>query len=92
MSEELWQKIGHKENIFSEKWPEYSEKLIRRETITLIIQINGKVRDTIEVKNGISEREARELTLSQKRVKNHILGKEIKRVIFVPGKLINIVI
>ena len=92
IAEELWQRIGHKESIFLEKWPEYQENLIKSDTITLIVQVNGKVRDTIEVKNGISEKEAKELTLSQKKVKNYILGKETKRVIFVPGKLINIVV
>ncbi|MFH0792200.1 MAG: hypothetical protein V1905_03245, partial [bacterium] len=75
-----------------EKWPEYSEKMLKKDIVTLIIQINGRVRDTIEVKTGISEKEARELTLSQKKVKTYILDKEIERVIFVPGKLINIVI
>ncbi len=92
MAEELWQKIGHKESIFLEKWPEHSENLIKQETITLIIQINGRVRDTINVPADIAEKEAKELTLTRKKVKNYILDKEIKRVIFVPGKLINIVI
>ncbi|MFH1424024.1 MAG: leucine--tRNA ligase [Candidatus Nealsonbacteria bacterium] len=92
IAEELWQKLGHQESIFMEKWPEYSEKMLKKDTTTLIIQINGKLRDTIEVKIGISEKEARGLTLSQKKVKNYILGKEIKRIIFVPGKLINIVV
>ncbi len=92
IAEELWQKLGHKESVFLERWPQYSEKLIKSDTITLIIQINGKVRDSIEVKAGISQNEARELTLGQKKVKNYILDKEIKRVIFVPNKLINIVV
>ncbi|MFH1575527.1 MAG: leucine--tRNA ligase [Candidatus Nealsonbacteria bacterium] len=92
ISEELWGKIGRKESVFSEKWPEYSADLIKPETVTLIVQVNGRVRDKIEVNAGISEEEAKRLTLSQKNVKNYILGKEIKRIIFVPGKLINIVI
>jgi leucyl-tRNA synthetase len=58
----------------------------------LIIQVNGKVRDKIEAKADISEKEARALAISQKRVQNWLSGKEIKKVIFVPGKLINIVI
>ncbi len=92
MAEDLWSRLGHKNSIFQEKWPEYSEEIIKKDTTILVIQINGKTRDTIEVKTGISEKEARELTLSQKKVKTYILDKEIKKVIFVPGKLINIVV
>lgn len=92
ISEELWQKLGNKKSIFLEKWPEYDSKLIKEEIITLVVQVNGKVRDKIEVEADISAQEAKELALSQKKVKNWIEGKEIKKVIFVPGKLINIVI
>jgi len=92
ISEELWQKLGNKKSIFLEKWPKYIPKLIEEKVITLIIQVNGKVRDKIEVEADISEEKAKELAFSQKKVKNWIEGKEIKKVIFVPGKLINIVI
>jgi len=91
-SEELWQKLGNQKSIFLEKWPKYTPKLIEEKVITLIIQVNGKVRDKIEVEADISEEKAKELAFSQKKVKNWIEGKEIKKVIFVPGKLINIVI
>ncbi len=60
--------------------------------ITLIIQINGKVRDKIEAKADISEEEAKKLTLNRENVKKWTAGKEIKKIIFVPGKLINIVV
>ena len=92
ISEELWQNLGHKKSIFLEKWPEYDPTLVREEIVTLIIQVNGRVRDKIEVEADISEEKAKELAFSQKKVKNWIEGKEIRKVIFVPGKLINIVI
>ena len=92
LTEELWQKLGHIKSIFSEKWPKYDKQLIKEEKITLIVQVNGKVRDKIEVAANISEKEARELTLKREKVKKWISGKEIKKVIFVRGKLINIVI
>ena len=92
ISEELWHKLGHKESICKEKWPKYDAKLVKDETITLIVQINGRVRDKVEVGADISEEEAKELAISQEKIKNWIEGKEIKKVIFVPGKLINIVI
>jgi len=92
ITEELWQKLGHKESISLEKWPEPRPELLKEEKITLIIQVNGKVRDKIEVEADISEEKARDLAVSQKKIKNWVEGKEIKKVIFVPNKLINIVI
>ena len=81
-----------KKSIFLEKWPKYNPELIKEEKIQLIIQINGKVRDKIEVEPEITEEKAKELTLKRERVKRWIEKKEIKKIIFVPGKLINIVI
>ena len=92
ISEELWRLLGQKESIALQKWPKYNPKLIKEEIITLVIQINGKVRDKIEVEADISEEKARSLAISREKVKNRIANKEIKKVIFVPGKLINIVI
>jgi len=92
IAEELWQNLGHKKSIFLEKWPEYDPKLVREGIVTLIVQVNGKVRDKIEVEADISEEKAKELAFSQKKIKNWIEGKEIEKVIFVPGKLINIVV
>jgi leucyl-tRNA synthetase len=92
LSEELWQKLGNKKSIFLEKWPEYDPKLIKEEIVTLVIQVNGKVRDRIEVEADISEEKAKGVAISRKKIQNWIEGKEIKKVIFVPGKLINIVI
>ncbi|HUW71675.1 MAG TPA: leucine--tRNA ligase [Candidatus Humimicrobiaceae bacterium] len=92
ISEELWSLLGQKESIAFQKWPEYDSKLIKEETITLVIQINGKVRDKIEVEANISEEKARTLAISQEKIKNRISGKKIRKIIFVPGKLINVVI
>jgi len=92
ITEELWQILGHKDSISREKWPEYDSELIKDETVDLIIQINGKMRDKIEIISDISEEEAKVVALSQEKIKNWVLDKEIKKVIFVPGKLINIVI
>jgi len=91
-SEELWQMLGRKNSIFQEKWPKPKEKFLKRETITLVIQVNGKVRDKIEVASDVSEEEARTLAISQKNVIKWTEGKQIKKVIFVPEKLINIVL
>ncbi len=92
ITEELWKEIGNKDSIHNQSWPKYDEKLAKEKTITLIIQINGRVRDKIKVEANVSEDEARDLTLNREKVKKRILGKGIKKIIFVPGKLINIVI
>ncbi|MFH1462665.1 MAG: leucine--tRNA ligase [bacterium] len=91
LAEELWEKLGRKKSISFEKWPEPDLSLMKDEIITLVVQINGKVRHKIEARADISEEEAKELAISQKKIKDWLLGKEIKKVIFVPGKLINIV-
>jgi len=92
IAEELWQKLGHADSIFLEKWPEYEAKLITKETVLLVVQVNGKVRDKIEVVGDIPEAKAKDLALTSNKVKVWLADKEIKKVIFVPGKLINLVI
>jgi len=92
ISEELWQGLGHRKSIFLEKWPEADPEFLKEESVTLVIQINGKVREKIEVSVNISEEEAKALAISQKNVIKWTQGKEIKKIIFVPGKLINIVV
>jgi len=99
LSEELWQNLKPKtynlkaiKSIHLEKWPVYNPQLIREEKFELVIQINGKVRDKIEVAAGISEAEAKNLALSREKIKNWLAGKEIQKIIFVPSKLINLVI
>ncbi|MFH1966747.1 MAG: leucine--tRNA ligase [Patescibacteria group bacterium] len=92
ISEELWQILGNKTSILKEKWPEYNEKLTQEEIEQLIIQINGKVRDKVEVKKGISEKEAKELALSQEKIQKWLSNKKPKKVIYIPNRLINIVI
>jgi leucyl-tRNA synthetase len=91
ISEELWQQTGNKDSVHNQAWLKHDPKLIEEKTITLIIQINGKIRDKVEVKANISEQEARDLTLSREKIKKRLIGKKIKKVIFT-GKLINMVI
>jgi leucyl-tRNA synthetase len=91
LTEELWLKLGNKKSIFQEKWPEYDRKLIKEDQITLVIQINGKVRDSVECQASVSEAEAKKLTLNREKVKKYTNNKTIKKIIFVKDKLINIV-
>jgi len=92
LSEELWQKVGYKKSIFFEKWPKPHPELIKEEVVILVVQVNGKVRDKVEVAVDISKKEANKLAISRQIVQKWIGDKEIKKVIFVPGKLINLVI
>jgi leucyl-tRNA synthetase len=92
IAEELWENLGHKESIAEEPWPKYDPSLIVEEEIDLVVQVNGKVRDTIRVKADISEDEAKKVVLESGKVKKWIEGKEIKKIIFVKGKLINVVV
>jgi len=92
IAEELWENLGNKKSIFLESWPEYDEKLIKKDMIDLIIQVNGKVRDKVEAKSDISENEAKKLALSNEKIKSWLNNQEPKKIIFVKGKLINIVI
>jgi leucyl-tRNA synthetase len=75
-----------------QKWPDYDKDLIQEEKNLLIIQVNGKVRDKIEVLVGISQKEAEKIALKSPKIKNLVENKQIKKIIFVPDKLINIVI
>jgi len=92
IAEELWANLGNKKSITIESWPEYDEDKAAVEEIELVIQINGKVRDKILVPANISEEEAVKLAKESKKVDKFIEGKSVKKEIFVPGKLINLVV
>ncbi len=91
LAEELYLVSGLKQ-IKDQKWSEYDEKLIKEEKVLLIIQINGKVRDKIEVLAGINQKEAEKIVFDSPKIKTWTEGKEVRKIIFVPDKLINIVL
>ena len=92
LAEELWNRTGHPYSIHNQPWPEYDEELAKEEEITLVIQVNGKVRDKVLVPASISEVEAKELALGRERVKAYIDVKKLTRVIYVPKRVVNIVV
>ena len=93
LTEELWLKINseHK-SIHTETWPEYDPKLIKEETFELIIQVNGKVRDTAEVSIGISQDEAVKIALARDHIKKYVGDKSPRKIIYVSDRLINFVL
>ncbi len=92
LSEELWEQLGHKESISKEPWPSFDPKLIVEDEITIVVQINGKVRDQMKVASDISEDEAKKLALSSEKVLKWLDGKQPKKVIYIKGRLVSIVV
>ncbi len=92
IAEELWQRLDHPTSIFRHSWPAHDPTLAAAETITLVVQVNGKVRSRLEAPAGISEDEARELALKDPRVQAHLAGKSLRKAIVVPDKLVNLVV
>ncbi|MFZ2226002.1 MAG: leucine--tRNA ligase [Candidatus Moraniibacteriota bacterium] len=92
LCEELWLNSGHNESIFLAGWPVIDEKYLKDEEIELVVQVNGKVRDLLKVSADISEEDATKMALEREKIKNFTAGKEIKKVVFVKGKLISLVI
>ncbi len=92
IAEELWARTGHEYSIHNEPWPECDQKLAKEEEITLVVQVNGKLRDKLLVPASIREVEAKELALGRERVKAYIDDKKLTRVIYVPKRVVNIVV
>jgi len=92
MAEELWSILGHNDYVSSQEWPKFNENLTIKESVELVVQVNGKVRERIQVSINLSEEELKEIAFNSQKVQNWIEGKEIRKVIFIPPKLINIVI
>jgi leucyl-tRNA synthetase len=91
VAEELWQLLGH-ERLWEEPWPVADPSLLERETFELVIQVNGRVRDRVEVSAELSEAELVAQAKASPRVQGYLDGKEIRQEIVVPGKLVNLVI
>jgi leucyl-tRNA synthetase len=91
VAEELWGVLGHTSRLWTLTWPTHDEAMLQRDTIELVLQVNGKVRDRIEVPAGLPEDELIARARASERVQAHLDGAE-GRVIVVPDKLVNIVV
>ncbi|MDO8661788.1 MAG: leucine--tRNA ligase [Candidatus Omnitrophota bacterium] len=91
-SEELWKILGNKDSVLKAGWPEYDSKILIEENITIVLQVNGKVRSKIEVAANIAESKLKEMVLADKKLSPWIQGKPVKNFILVPNKLVNIVV
>ncbi|WP_078430079.1 leucine--tRNA ligase [Alkalihalobacterium alkalinitrilicum] len=91
LAEELWHKLGHQETLAYEAWPTYDEKYLVEDEIEIVVQVNGKVKAKLVIPKEASKEQMEELAQSDEKVKEATNGKTIRKVIAVPGKLVNIV-
>ena len=92
IAEELWQQLGKSSSVNKDSWPEFDESLAAEDEVTIVVQVNGKVRANISAPAGISDDEIKELALADEKIKSYIEDKEIRKTIVVPGKLVNLVV
>ena len=93
IAEELWQEVlGNKKSIHLESWPKYDPALLKEEITNLVIQVNGRVRDAILMKAGLLEEEVRKIVLDSEKIQKFIGSQPIKKFIYIPGRIVNIVI
>ncbi len=90
--EELWSLLGEEYSVHRTPWPAYDPDLAKAETVTLVVQVNGKVRDRIEVEAGVPEETMKELALASPKLAPFTQGRDIVKTIVVPGKLVNVVV
>ena len=87
----LWQHLGHDGAVMDASWPKVDETALTESTLTIVLQVNGKVRDTVEVKKEITKGELETLALANDAVKRFTTELTVRKVIVVPGRLVNIV-
>jgi leucyl-tRNA synthetase len=92
VTEELWNMLGHETLLVYETYPSYDESKLVKDEIDLVISINGKVRDKLVVENNLPQKELERIALGSEKIKNHLEGKQVVKVIVVPNKLVNIVV
>jgi leucyl-tRNA synthetase len=92
LATEMWTQLGERDALLKHPWPRFDAAMVKVDEIELAVQVNGKLRARITVPADASEDVAREKALSDERVKAAIEGKQIVKVIVVPGKLVNIVV
>ena len=91
ITEELWQQTGHSGSVHEQRWPEYDEALAQAETVTVVVQVNGKLREKLALAPGSSQEDAESAARESARVADQLDGKTLRRVIWVPDKLLNFV-
>ena len=91
VTEELWERRDHVETLLEAEWPGWDEAKIRRSRITLVVQVDGKLRDRVEVPADADDGEVRAAALASDKVREHLGGRELAKAVVVPGRLVNLV-
>ncbi|HLI08206.1 MAG TPA: leucine--tRNA ligase [Ktedonobacteraceae bacterium] len=91
ITEELWEQLGHQTSIHTFSWPTFDPNSIQSDILTILVQVNGRVRDRIEVSSSASEGEIKQRALSAGKIQRFVVGQNVSRVVYVPGRLVNIV-
>ena len=89
--EELWQVMGHEAGLTAQSWPTYDEKALVKDEVTMVVQVNGKVRGKFQAPNNAPQDEVEKIALELENVGKFIEGKTVRKVIVIPNKLVNIV-
>ena len=92
LSEQMWHQLGEKESVHLQSYPEYDEALAKEDKVKVAVQVNGKTRGETGLSPDATEEEAKEIALADEKIKQFIEGKEIEKVIYVPGRIINFVV
>ncbi|MDK2821029.1 MAG: leucyl-tRNA synthetase [Clostridia bacterium] len=92
ITEELWQSLGGSQSVHLEEWPKYDEKALVEQEVTLVVQINGKLKDRLKVPVGLEKNEIEKIVLNREKISNLVNGQQVVKVIYVPDKLVNIVV
>jgi leucyl-tRNA synthetase len=92
IAEELWQRLGNTGSLFNVAWPKYDESKAIEDSVTLILQVNGKLRDKLDVPRGLTREDLEQFARDSANVRRHTDGKDIRKVIVVPDKLVNVVV
>ena len=92
LCEELWYGLGFEESVHLQSWPEIDEKAMVKDTIEIVVQINGKVKEKLDVNNGLSREELEQVCMNEDSIKALVEGKNVVKIIAVPNKLVNIVV
>jgi leucyl-tRNA synthetase len=92
ISEELWHQLGHSSTVHKDSWPKYDERYLIKDTVTIAVQVNGKLRGEVEASVGAEETAVAEAAKNDQKIAAHLDGKEVRKTIYVPDKLINFVV
>ena len=90
--EELWQELGNNESVYQTAWPSFDEKALKQDTVEIVVQINGKIKEKLEVDTNLGKTELENLVMANPAVAALLQDKEIVKLIAVPKKLVNIVV